>query len=378
MHICFIEDTQLHGGTQIWVSEAVRAFLAAGHEVTVLTGEGGFNAHDTAATDARLVTYDVEAVVARDARHRTIWTEALEPADVAVCTVHPPRDGFHCSVFAAECIAGAGLDTVLEPKTGHDRAGVSGRVLRTAVRHPLPRDLHHGLHTPLPHRRLRRASRPGQPDLPGHRRGDVHTGRLARRRGAPALSGPCRLVPCDRVRRSFEERKGQLLLLDALAQVRDDLPAVQLLFVGDGPDEALLRRRVGELDLEQHVSFFPFTDEPVFVFEVIDVLALPSTHKEGLPNVLLEALAMGVPVVSSRLAGTPEVVIDEITGLLVDPGDIEGLAAGIRRLGADDQARHSMSAAGQLLMREDFDKRRQFDAFLHHFEAVAGGELASG
>ena len=118
MHICFIEDTQLHGGTQIWVSEAVRAFLAAGHEVTVLTAADGFNAMDTATTDARVVTYDYDAVATQDAHHQSIWTEALAPADVAVCTVHPPRDGFHCSVFAAKCIADAGLDTVLEPKTG--------------------------------------------------------------------------------------------------------------------------------------------------------------------------------------------------------------------------------------------------------------------
>ena len=74
------------------------------------------------------------------------------------------------------------------------------------------------------------------------------------------------------------------------------------------------------------------------MFEIIDVLALSSTHKEGLPNVLLEALAMGVPVVSSRLAGTPEVVIDGVTGLLVEPGDVDGLATAIRRLADDDRS----------------------------------------
>lgn len=118
MHICFIEDTQLRGGTQIWVSEAVRNFLAAGHEVTVLTGAGGFNAADAAETAARVVSYDVDDVTAQDARHQAIWTGALEGTDVAVCTVHPPRNGFHCSVYAAKCIADARLDTVLEPKTG--------------------------------------------------------------------------------------------------------------------------------------------------------------------------------------------------------------------------------------------------------------------
>ncbi len=118
MHIGFIEDTYLHGGTQIWVSEAIRVFLAAGHDVTLLTVADGFNARDASATNARLVTYGFDDVVAQDARHQAIWTDALAPTDVAICTVHPPRDGFHCSRFAARCIADAGLDTVLQPKTG--------------------------------------------------------------------------------------------------------------------------------------------------------------------------------------------------------------------------------------------------------------------
>ena len=60
MHICFIEDTCLHGGTQIWVSEAMRDFMAKGHEVTLLTATDGFNARDGATTDANIVTYDFD------------------------------------------------------------------------------------------------------------------------------------------------------------------------------------------------------------------------------------------------------------------------------------------------------------------------------
>ena len=107
---------------------------------------------------------------------------------------------------------------------------------------------------------------------------------------------------------------------------------------------------MAELGLDAHVTFFPFTREPVHVFEVIDVLVLASLHKEGLPNVLLEALSMGVPVVSSRLAGTPEVVLDGETGLLVEPGDIDELAAAIERLGTDRTSCQRMGAAGRELM----------------------------
>ena len=84
MHICFIEDTNLHGGTQIWVSEAIRNFLAAGHEITLLTAAGGFNAADAAELDVRLVTYDYDDVTNQDTRQQEIWTSALESTDVAV------------------------------------------------------------------------------------------------------------------------------------------------------------------------------------------------------------------------------------------------------------------------------------------------------
>lgn len=94
---------------------------------------------------------------------------------------------------------------------------------------------------------------------------------------------------------------------------------------------------------------------------------LPSLYKEGLPNVLLEAMSMGLPVVSSRLAGTPEVVHEGQTGLLVEPGDIAGLAAAIERLGVDRDSARAMGGAGRRLMTTGFDKEHQFDAFLEHF-----------
>ena len=84
MRVCFIEDTDLRGGTQIWVSEAIRDFLAAGVDVTLLTSATGFNAEDARQTDARVVTYDWNAVVDQGPEARAIWTEALADADVGV------------------------------------------------------------------------------------------------------------------------------------------------------------------------------------------------------------------------------------------------------------------------------------------------------
>lgn len=369
MHICFVEDTTLHGGTQIWVAEAVRDFLAKGHEVTLLTAAGGFNATDGQRTGARVITYDFDEVVEQDAAHERIWTDALEPADVAVCTVHPPRRGFHCSRFAARCIERAGLATVLQPKTGT----IVPDYLRTFYAPPEDIDYHVISITDFTRRYL--VDTYGVPDSRVsliYQGTDVATFTPDPQRAAEARRRypvPDGAFPVLGSVGSFEHRKGQIELLEALVAVRAEVPTVHLLLVGDGPDEATLRARVADLDLDRSVTFHPFTREPAAVFEVLDILVLSSLYKEGLPNVLLEAMSMSLPVVSSELAGTPEVVRHGETGYLVPPGDIDRLARAIVDLGSDPVLCEKMGEAGRALMVSSFDKQRQFDAFLEHFAA---------
>ena len=371
MRVCFIEDTDLRGGTQIWVSEAIRDFLAAGVDVTLLTSQTGFNAEDARQTDARVVPYDWNAVVDEGPDARRIWTEALTDADVAVCTVHPPRSGFHCSVFAADCIADAGLRTVLVPKTGtivpeyekrfyqpvrdilYDVVAITGFTRDYLISdYGVPADRVHLIYQGTEVERF-------NPD-PGRR------AEALARYPLPDGAGP--VLGCLG---SFEERKAQSLLLDAVARVRQSLPGVHLMLVGDGPDKAMLEEKIAAQGLQENVSIWPFTSEPQYAFEVIDVTVLSSVRKEGLPNVLLESMAMSKPVVSTRLAGTPEVVHDGETGLLVEPGDVEALADAIVRIGTDRAAYERMAAAGRALMEREHSKMRQFGAFRDHFRTLA-------
>jgi glycosyltransferase involved in cell wall biosynthesis len=367
MHICFIEDTYLHGGTQIWVAEAMREFLEKGHEVTLLTAAGGFNAQDGVTTGARVVTYDFNDVTAEDEKHRKLWKDALYGTDVAVCTVHPPRAGFHCSLFAARCIEEAGLDTLLEPKTGtivpeyKREFYVPPRDIKShviSITDFTRRYLIETLRIPEEGVSLVYQGTEVSRFTPDEARRRVAENRYPLPRDAAPILGNVG---------SFEHRKGQVVLLEAVAEMRRTLPNVHLILVGDGPDEELLRAKVGEMGLERSVTFFPFTTEPVHVFEVIDVLVLSSLYKEGLPNVLLEAMSMSVPVVASRLAGIPEVVIDGRTGWLTEPGDVHGLARGVERLWADPTTCREMGNEGRRLMEREFDKAQQFDAFLDHF-----------
>jgi glycosyltransferase involved in cell wall biosynthesis len=171
----------------------------------------------------------------------------------------------------------------------------------------------------------------------------------------------------------FEERKGQVVLLEAVLKlVKDVFPDLHLILVGEGPDEQMLKNKVREMGLDNNVTFFPFTREPMYVFERIDILVLSSLYKEGLPNVLLEAMSMNVPVVSSKMAGVPEIVKDGETGYMVEPGKSEPLAEAISKLWSDRTAYKKISRKGRELMEESFDKEVQFTKFLEYFHRITG------
>ena len=122
--------------------------------------------------------------------------------------------------------------------------------------------------------------------------------------------------------------------------------------------------------LSTSVTFFPFTSEPEYIYEVTDILVLASLYKEGLPNVLLEAMSMEVPVVASRLAGVPEVVKDGGTGYMVEPGNSHQLAEAIVKLWSDRGTYSNMAQNARHLMVSKFDKKRQFGTFREYFESV--------
>ena len=369
MHICFVEDTHLHGGTQIWVTEASRHFLGRGAEVTVLAPRGSWVAEQCGQVGARVVTYHWDGVVSQDERHTRIWTDALRECNVAVCTVHPPREGFHGSVFAARCIREGGLKTHFIAKTGtivpayRREFYLPDEAIRSSViaiadftrrylidTYRIPEDLVTLIYQGTDVRRFKS--------------NDKVRAEAGRRYPLPENADP--ILGCVG---TLEHRKGQAVLFEAVAALAAGLlPDVHLMLVGDGPDEGALREKVRTMGLEKHVSFFSFTREPQYVFERLDATVLPSLYKEGLPNVLLESLAMGVPVVSSNLGGVAEVVLEGETGYKVEPGNSGQLARAIHRLWADQATYRRMSDCGRRLMGKEFDKEVQFERFLDYFD----------
>ena len=123
---------------------------------------------------------------------------------------------------------------------------------------------------------------------------------------------------------NFRPVKRVLDVIDTFARVRAERE-VTLLMVGDGPDRARAEARCRELDLTQDVVFLGKVKNPIEPLLISDLLLLPS-ETESFGLVALEAMAAGVPVVSSNVGGLPEVNVQDETGCLRDVGDVEGMA----------------------------------------------------
>jgi glycosyltransferase involved in cell wall biosynthesis len=155
---------------------------------------------------------------------------------------------------------------------------------------------------------------------------------------------------------NFTAAKDHATLLRAAAQVRRAIPSVRFVLVGQGPLEAETRRLAGRLGLEETVVFAGFRTDATRLMAGFDAFALSSTY-EGLPIALIEAMAVGVPAVVTRVGGTPEVVADGVHGYLVPPRDPAALAAGLTRMLEDRPLRDRLGAAAAA-RAQDFDIRK--------------------
>lgn len=163
--------------------------------------------------------------------------------------------------------------------------------------------------------------------------------------------------------------KGHTYFVEAMAEIVRSLPRAVGLIVGDGPQEGRLRAQTAALGLENVVRFAGYRRDMDRIYSAIDALVLPSIQ-EGLPNVVLEAMASGRPVVASRVGGVPEVVDDGATGSLVPPGDSHALAQAIVSLLEDPARREAMGAAARQRIEHAFSARSRAERILSLYRAV--------
>lgn len=176
----------------------------------------------------------------------------------------------------------------------------------------------------------------------------------------------------------FVEKKGFPILIEACRMLRDDGVNFQVRIVGGfTPLTAEIEQLIAQLGLGEQILLQPAMtqEELTRLYAAATLFALPSLvtddgDRDGIPNVLAEAMAMGLPVVSTRISGIPELVRNGETGLLVAERDPVALAAAIRRLLEDMQLREELGRRGRELVEQEFDARRNISALKELFQSV--------
>ena len=155
----------------------------------------------------------------------------------------------------------------------------------------------------------------------------------------------------------FRPLKGTESLIEALSHVIPECPDAYCLLVG-GFEREDYRRRVMELarglKLKDRVIFLGFRENVSHILAATDIVVLPSLFGEGLPIAILEAMAMGRPVIATPVGGIPEIIRDGETGLLVEPRDSLALAEAITRLLQDPKRASELGLKAQSLVREEY------------------------
>ncbi len=161
--------------------------------------------------------------------------------------------------------------------------------------------------------------------------------------------------------------KGHTYLLQAFSSLARRYPDWDLLLVGDGPQRHNLERLIGELGLGERVRMFGNREDVETWFNAFDVFALPSYGEEGVSQSVMQAMASGLPVVSTTVGAIGEAVAHEATGILVAPRDTALLEHSLARLMDDAELRQRFGAAARQRALERFGTERMLDAMQQVF-----------
>ncbi len=181
--------------------------------------------------------------------------------------------------------------------------------------------------------------------------------------------------------------KGIEELAGAWTALRDDFPSAHLVLVGpEEPQDPVSPASLALLRDDPRVHFIGSVDDPAAWYAAMDLVVLP-TYREGFPNVPLEAAAMELPVVATRIPGCVDAVVDGVTGTLVPPRDAVALADAIRTYLADPALRVTHGTAGRRRVIEQFQQEAIWEAMYQEYcrlltakdipvPDIAGGDAA--
>ncbi len=359
MKILHIDSERSFGGGERQVLGLVRHLARRGHENLLAASPDSALSRMVPGSDARLIPLAIRnhvdllaalrlaRIVARESPHlihyHTSRSHALAPwlrrhAPRSLVTRrmdYPIRRGWWSSLLYNRSVAGvAAISEDVRRKliAGGVRAERI-RVIRSAVEPPA--------------------------GLPGE------AGREAARRRFGANGEPVIAVVA-----ALERRKGQDILLHALAEISRRGRRFQCLLCGGGSERSALERLAAELGVAASVRFLGEQRQVADVLAAADLFVLPSRH-EGLGVAILEAMAMGLPVVATAVGGIPEAVEHDRTGLLVPPEDGSALAAAIDDLLGHRDRACELGARGRERVLERFTMERMAGEYQRFYEEIS-------
>jgi glycosyltransferase involved in cell wall biosynthesis len=169
-----------------------------------------------------------------------------------------------------------------------------------------------------------------------------------------------------------EDRKGVAEFIHMAASVAALSPDAVFVIAGDGWQRVAFERLAAELEVADQVRFIGWRTDRARILAALDIFVMPSLF-EGGPTTVLEAMAMGLPVVATNVGMVPEVVRDRETGLIVPPGDVPALSAAVRALATDVATRDRLGRAARAAALARFGTDRMVDGYVEVLAAVARG-----
>lgn len=168
--------------------------------------------------------------------------------------------------------------------------------------------------------------------------------------------------------------KDHRLFIDAAARLRGEFPDARFLVVGEGEQREALAQQIAQLGLQQQVQLLGHRNDVPALYPAFDLLAITS-QREGLPNVLLEAMLHGVPAVATTVGGVPEVIEHGRSGWLIPPGGLAELVTGIATLWRDPARRRQFSQAAVETVRQRFLFDGRMQRMMALYQGAAAGTL---
>ena len=198
---------------------------------------------------------------------------------------------------------------------------------------------------------------------------------LAFKERSPRPGEPARLISIGRL----VDKKGHEFSFRALAALRRRRPDLRLAFdlVGDGPEMPRLKALAAQLDIGDFVTFWGGLshDRTLALLDRAMIFVLSSItaadgDMEGIPVSLMEAMAMGLPVISTRYSGIPELVQDQVSGFLFEERDVAGVSQAMEMLISDPERRRTMGRAGRIRIEQEFDHAKLMARLSEYYRQV--------